>query len=654
MVFLFMKKERLYFPILIFLLMLAGCVTSANHPVLRNTDLPNLIPRKSYFDRSAFKFDYRVSPDGNQIAWLAKHQNNTTLFVKTIGQDKIHMINTKTWCNIVWYRWAQDSRNLIYILDAGPKRARHIYCSDFQFPDADPVNLTPDAKGQARPISDILDDPDHILISQDDRSKDCFDLYKVNISSGSALLLARSEKDVVQWIVDRKGNLRGCIRAVLNNDRWLQTYDSEKETWETIGIWGPEDDIKFFGFTPDEKELWLLSNKGRDRVSLVRFNIESGTETLVCEDSDADIEHVSISRITGKALFAYSNPDYHKTYTFDAQMKKDLEAFKSDSPVGVKINDMNNQEQLWTVKVFDAKEESYFLFDRTTRKKQLLAKNQLLTGKEEFSEMRPVTINSRDNLSLRGYLTQPAGSGEKALPMVLLVHGGPWVRDYWKPNRMVGFLVNRGYAVLQVNYRGSSGYGRAFREAAINQFSKGMHNDLIDAVNWAINQKIADPKKIAIVGGSYGGFAAMAGLTFTPDVFTCGVSINGVSNWADFIESFPSDPPLYQKRGFEIWYKYLGNPKNIKERNRIEQRSPLFFTKQVTKPILIIYGELDKRVKPDQSEKMIAALRKDGKKVVNKKFETGDHDIGWNHDSLKMYREIEIFLARYLGGRSEG
>ncbi len=633
--------------------MTAGCVTPARHQGVQQVPLPELIPRDQFFEHENNLRGFLISPDGGQLAWLGDHKGNMTIFFKSIGTETAIPVNTHSWCHVTWYTWAPDSRHLIYSLGVGPNRAQHLYQADTLRPNQKPVDLTPDAKQIAFFEEEIFSDPENILLSQDKEIAKSYDLYKVNLKSGAHQLLGRSGAAVLDWIVDRKGNLRGRIRADEEKKWHLEQYDPLLKSWEKLATWTPDESIVSRGMTPDDRGFWLLSNKNRDRIALVRFDIETRTESVVCEDPEADIEEVYISRITGKAMFCYSYPDYPETLATDPALQADLDRFKGKERAGIQVLGMDDTENLWTVKVYDETKELFYQYDRATKKKKFLGSSRWAADLKNLAKTRPVSIISRDGMKLKGFLTRPEG-GSIPLPMVLLVHGGPWARDYWQADREVQFLVNRGYVVLQVNYRGSTGYGRAYKEAARNEFGRKMHDDLIDAVNWAIDQKIADSEKIAIVGGSYGGYAAMAGLTFTPDVFTCAIAINGVSSLADFIGGFPDNIPLYQKRGFQVWHDYVGDPEDPAEKEDMERRSPLFFTERVKKPLLVILGEQDGIVSPNQSIMMIDALRRDNKNVIYKRFENEGHSINWIHNSARMYQEIESFLARYLGGRAQG
>lgn len=635
----------------IFLFITIGCVNPSRSPGLTNKLLPDLIPREIFFDYKNRTNGYQISPDGSQLAWVGFHEGIFTLFHKKVGSKEHQVLSTQTWCNVLWYRWEKDSRHLIYSLETGPKSPNHIFRLDTKHPDEGPVNLTPKAKTLASLESVVFPGSEYALISQNIRDLHNHDLYKINLDSGASTLLAENDEDILNWLIDRKGNLRGCIRAYQSNKICIELYLPHEKEWEVVGTWNQNEDLNYYGFTDKDNEIWLLSDRNRDKKALVRYNLNTGKESIVIENSIVDIEHVDISPTTGQALFAYSYPDFPKIYPLRKDLEKHLSVIKDSSHKGIEILGMDLSEQFWTVKIYNEKQALFYLYDKKRMHKELIGENRWSVPQKMLSETVPVKIKSRDNINLNGYLTRPRGTGNQPLPMVLLVHGGPWVRDYWGSDQLVQFLSNRGYTVLQINYRGSNGYGRKFQEAAINEFGQKMHFDLIDAVNWAVDQQITSPENIAIVGGSYGGYAAMGGLTFSPDVFSCAISINGVSDLVDIVESWPSNPPLYKKRGYDIWYQYVGDPKNLGDRKVMEQRSPLFFAEKVTKPILIVYGRKDRRVRPRHSIKMITELKRHRKSVQLLEIETEGHGIRWTHNSIEMYRKIEYFLARYLGGR---
>ena len=415
----------------------------------------------------------------------------------------------------------------------------------------------------------------------------------------------------------------------------------------TLGL---EDTLRVLSFTADGDAVWALSNRGWDRISLVRMDFATGAERLIYTDPQVDLSAAIISYLTKEPLVAIAYPDYQRLHFFDPQIKEDAMTILDRLPMAIGMNSADYDERMITVSTSTDKGYTYYLYDRDTHKKTLLHRNPIFKYEKSLAMMKPIDLKSRDGLTLRGYLTLPRGLPGKELPMVLLVHGGPWSRDYWGYRSTVQFLANRGYAVLQINYRGSTGYGRAFKESAKGEFAGKMHTDLIDGVKWAVAQGIADPDKIAIFGFSYGGYATLVGLTFTPDVFACGVDVFGISNLVTFTQSVPT----YWKNWMPYWHKYVGNPNNPADITRMESKSPLFRVDQIMRPLLIVQGANDARVKQQESDQIVAAMRKAGKEVEYILFQNEGHSIRNWQNRVIFYRKLEDFLAKHLGGRSGG
>jgi dipeptidyl aminopeptidase/acylaminoacyl peptidase len=321
-------------------------------------------------------------------------------------------------------------------------------------------------------------------------------------------------------------------------------------------------------------------------------------------------------------------------------------------PTGQHIMSIDDEERLVTVEVFTEKGYESHLIDRRTGQRTVVGRSQMLAFADALGTTEPVTLTARDGVRLHGYLTRPPDYRAPG-PLVLVVHGGHWTRDYWGYSSPIQFLANRGYAVLQVNYRGSTGYGRAFRELAVGQYGRKMHDDLIDAVHWAVQAGIADRQRVAIYGGSYGGYAALVGMTFTPEVFACGVAVVAVSNWVSLYETAP---PYWKLQWVPLFHKYVGDPRRPEDRRRLEAISPLFKADQARRPILMIHGAADSRVSVRESEQMVAALRRAGKEVHYVTFPDEGHrrQYGNWRNTVRHYAEVEDFLAGCLGGRSSG
>lgn len=595
--------------------------------------------------------DYRISPDGKRLAWLEYHKGYFKLFTKIIGKKDAAIIETGCWCHIDWYEWAKDSRHLVYRLDTEGKGWGHLYLADAENPLQASVNLTPNAQTRASLYRICGANSQKVLLSQNSRCRHCFDLHEVNPATGEDRVIARSEKDVLQWIVDEDGALRGRIRTIDAYKNQLDICDQTTTKWRKALQWNCHEEVRFLSFTEDANTLWLLSNRKRDRIGLVRFDLRSFAETLVYEDPEVDVASVFIGPKSHQPEIAFSWPNYPRTHPLNPKIIQDLEQLKTDDHTGISILSMDDTETIWTVSAFDDRGSDWYLYHQDTHEKTLLGSNRRQDKSLPFSNVTPVVIPSKDGLSLRGYLTLPQGAPPKKLPMVLLVHGGPWSRDYWRYDDIVQFLANRGYAVLQLNFRGSDGYGIQFRNAAIGEFAAKMHDDLLDGVHWAVTEGYADPDAVAIVGASYGGYAALVGLAFTPTVFACGISINGLSDVGAFMESLESAPPLYQKQGIAMWHLFIGNPKSAAGKALFAEKSPLTAAKRIEKPVLIIYGDKDGRVDPEHSERMISELKRLDKPVESLRLENEGHGISRTRHNIQMFKKMETFLARHMGGR---
>lgn len=610
---------------------------------------PALISVTHFFASRESTWGYRVSPDGTRLGWLASHGGRSTVHVRTLGENDVRPIDTHSRRTIWSFAWARDSRRLLYLLDEAGDENYHVYLASSDRPDAPPVDLTPVRGTRAWVHRVIRSDPDHVVIAWNRRDRTFFDLYRVHLDTGAHTLIAENPGDVIEWMADQEGRPLARIRhigpderrlEVLREGRWvpLQRYDLE------------EFNLRMLAATPDGRGVWLLSSRGRDRSALVRIDIATGVESLVYEDERLDVEWVTMSERTGAPLAAFTYPGRQAIHFVDRTLGADLALLRRATPTGFYIVSLDDEERLVTVEVFTEKGPEHWLVDRRTRERRLLGRHQMLAFADSLSTTDPIELTARDGVRLHGYLTRPPGFAAPG-PMVLLVHGGHWARDYWRYDRVVQFLANRGYAVLQVNYRGSSGYGRAFRELAIGQYAGTMHDDLLDAVQWAVRTGVADARRVAIYGGSYGGYAALVGMTFTPDVFACGVAIVAISNLVTFYETVP---PYWKLSVMPLFHKYVGDPTVAEDRRRLEAKSPLFKADQVQRPVLLIHGAKDARVNVRESEQMVAALRNAGKDVRYIVFPDEGHgrDYGNWRNAVRHYAEVEDFLADCLRGRT--
>lgn len=588
------------------------------------------------------------------MAWLAYREGYLRLHFKKIEEETEAVITSGCWCNIESFAWATDSRHLLYILDLNEKEGGHVYRADIENPLEDPFNVTPEAITGVQFIQPVDTGAPQIILSQNKNSRHHYDLYRVDLLTGKEHLIEKGGADTWQWLVDNNAALRGRIRVVDDGEFVLEAYLPTKGTWKKKMRWGIHEDVIFMGFSSDNRTAWMISNMESDRLELCGFNVETGKRETVFGDPTVDLSSVFIGPRSRLPMAALSYPDYPKVSAINKEIKPDLDALLEKGHTGLNILSMNDKEDIWTIEIFDDKGSDYYIYYRDQKIKVRIGANRLDINISRLADMLPITIQSRDGFQLPGYLTVPKGVADSAIPTVLLVHGGPWVRDYWGLDKMVQFLANRGYAVLQVNYRGSKGYGKKFQQAAVDEFGAAMHTDLIDSVHWVVSKGIADPENVAIVGGSYGGYAALMGLAATPETFACGVSINGVSDFNQFIRELQHNAPIRLKPGIQTWYTYLGNPADSEQAKRIKSKSPLYQNQNIVRPILIVYGERDSRVSPENSIYMIDALETAGKDVTVLDFMNEGHGIARIQNSKKLYKSLEAFLSDHLGGRDFG
>ncbi len=628
---------------------LGGCAIAPTHPSLAGGSLPELIPVRDFVADTRSAGGHGVSPDGKKLAWFGTDGITGAIFVKNIGHDDAKAFHIRA----RYFRWSADSQYLLIVADQSGDEDAHIYAGKTNGDDRALTDLTPFAKTNSHFLRAVEGGSD-IIITSNQRDKKVFDLYRIAPGSGKREVLATNPGNVAWWGVDKTGKLRARL-AVEGDSSLLQLpKNNDASEWTTTARASRFDSLYFIEFDDDGKSAWALSNRGRDKQALVKLELQTGLETVVFATPDVDLESVRLKQKTTTPLIASSMPGYPRLEVFDATLRARIEALTNAKPADVHVTSIDDDERHLTVFVGTDKGGKTFLLRSDSSQPEILGEGAMSRMAPFLADTKPVSFTSRDGLNLHGYLTLPVGVAPRKLPMVLLVHGGPWARDRWSAgntNRsMQQFLANRGYAVLQVNYRGSTGYGKAFLEKAIGEFAGKMHDDLIDGVDWAVKSGMADPARVAIYGASYGGYAAMVGATFTPEVFACAVNVVGVTHLARLLETAPA----YWALGKPWWTRFVGDPANPQDRAVMDGKSPLFKADQAKKPILIMHGVNDARVKLEQSDLMVAALQKAGKQVDYVTFKGDGHgNQKWNNN-LTMYRKTEDFLASCLGGRSSG
>ena len=627
----------------------AALVACIGAPLPAAAELPTLIPRDVIFGNPE-RQDPKISPDGLRLAWIAPDKKNVLqVWIKTIGKDDDKALTADRKRGIRLYNWAWNNEDLIYLQDNDGDENFHLYAANLKT--GETRDLTPFLGVKASLAALEPTRPNEILTAMNRRNRSLIEISRVDLKSGAVTLVAENPGDVVDWTADADFRVRGAQVSKAEGGGEFRIRDSEQASWRTLQTWGIADTFEALDFSADGKSVYVQTNLGTDTVGLYEMDAATGKLSRVAMDPNVDLGTVFTNPVTRKIEAVSFNRDRTRWQVLDPALTRDFAALANVAPGDFSIINRDLANNVWLVRyVNDASPIKYYSWDRTAQKSAFLFSARPLLDKYTLAPMRPVEIRTRDGLSLPSYLTLPVGVTATNLPMVLYVHGGPWARDEWRYEPYAQWFANRGYAVLQVNYRGSEGFGKKFKNAAMKEFAGKMHDDLVDAVKWAVDQGIADPKRVAILGGSYGGYATLVGVTFTPELFACGVDIVGPSNLITLIESFP---PYWGPILSNTWYPFVGDPKDPKARADMEARSPLMRVDRIRVPMLIGQGGNDPRVTQKESEQIVAAIEKNGGKVTYVLYPDEGHGFARPENRIDFNSRADGFLAACLGGRSE-
>jgi dipeptidyl aminopeptidase/acylaminoacyl peptidase len=616
-------------------------------PALR-ADAPPLIPREVLFGNPE-KVSPQISPDGKRLAWIAPDPKNVLqVWVKTIGgaDDKVVTADKKR--GIRRFFWAEDNKTIIYLQDTDGDENWHAYGVDLS--SGNVRDYTPFQGVRADIVATDPAFPNEILISLNLRDRKAFDVHRLDIVTGAVVLDTENPGDVVGWGADPRLAVRAAQVATAEGGTEIRIREADRSPWKSWIKVGPEEILGFEGFTADGRSAILTSSIGNDTARVVERNIATGAEKVLASSPEVDAGKVLIHprrHVVEAVAFA---PGRSSWTVVDPSVKADFEAIARLSDGDFSLVNRDSADAHWLVSfTTDRGPIRYYSWDRAARKGTFLFSHQPKLEGLQLAEMKPVVITTRDGLKLNSYLTLPTGLAPGALPLVLFVHGGPWARDAWGYSATPQWFANRGYAVLQVNYRGSTGYGKQFLNAGNREWGLKMHDDLIDAVDWAVKQGIADPAKVAIFGGSYGGYAALAGVTFTPEKFACAVDIVGPSNLTTLVHAIP---PYWKplRATFDV---RMGNVDDPKDADLIKNASPLFKADRIKVPLLIGQGANDPRVNKAESEQIVSAIEKNGGKVTYVVYSDEGHGFARPENRLDFNARAEAFLGSCLGGRVE-
>mgnify|MGYP006282789283 CR=1 FL=1 len=610
---------------------------------------PHIIPRELLLGNPRVA-DLQISPDGEYLSWLApsEHDVLNVWIAPRESPEDARQITTDDYRGIRMYLWSYDGSHLLYVQDKGGDENFHLY--SVHRAGGQETDLTPFEGVRVGSLTTHPDHPDTVLVGLNKRDPSLFDLHRLSLSTGTLELAAENPGDVADWKVDRDLRVRLHSGQEPNTGDTIIRYRStEQDEWSEILRAPINENLSTAGFAEDGRNILVMTSVGSDTEQLVLFDPERGeaVETIFGHER-ADIGSLQRDKSTGRLEAVAVEYERVEWFFFDKAMEQHFAQLRAKLSGDVHIASRDLSHRYWIVsETRDSKPAQYHIYDTDTHEVRFLFSRQPALAEYECSPMKPVHITARDGLDLISYLTLPVGEQSGPLPMVLYVHGGPWARDSWGFDPMAQLLANRGYAVLQVNFRASVGFGKAFLNAGDRQWGKKMQDDLSDAVQWAVDEGIADPQRVAIMGGSYGGYATLAGLTFTPDLYACGVDIVGPSQLKTLLQTIP---PYWKVMKQQLIVR-MGDVENDEDFNR--ERSPLFHADRIRVPLLIGQGQNDPRVKVTESDQIVEAMRQKDLPVTYVVFPDEGHGFARPENRLDFYGRVEEFLAEHLGGRAE-
>lgn len=627
---------------------------------LSMAQLPPLLDRE-LFSSDPQLASVEIAPNGQWLSFLKPHNGTLNIWLQPITNGELgeaFPITASERRPITQYFWSPDSRYVLYVQDRDGDENYHLYriaLSEVRPGTIPPVvDLTPRAEVRVIPYAFPKEKPGLAYIGLNDRDPTLHDLYELNLQTGQLTLLYENKDGILGWGIDASGRVRFAGKVSPEGGTELYAVERKGKTFSFKKVYstGWDESASIAHLPKKGKEIYLLTNRGVDKLQLVAFDPATGKERLIHKDPEdrVDLGSALFDEKTDQLRLVSYTDDKKRRYFFDALLEAQFKKWEELLPGGEVGMSGESDDRRYAIVVFTSEREPgrYYFWDSQQGKLTEIGRSRPDLPSEHLSERRPVRIRTREGAEIPAYLTLPKGITPKNLPAVLYVHGGPWARDYWGYDGMAQFLANRGYAVLQVNFRGSTGYGKAFLNAGNKEWGTGrMQHDLTDAVQQFVREGTFDPKRIAIMGGSYGGYATLAGVTFTPELYACGISIVGPSSILTLIQSVPP----YWKPLMKVFDNRVGNLNDPKDVERLKAQSPLYHIERIRVPLLIVQGANDPRVKQQESDQIVAALHAKGYPVRYLLAPDEGHGFQNYDNRVAMIVAIEQFLSERLGGR---
>ena len=608
---------------------------------------PPLIPRAVLLAESE-RGNPVLSPDGRRIAYCALDNGVQNIWVRSVDRNDDRPVTGDMQSGIPFCFWQNDSEHVLYFKDQDGDENSHLFQTDIRTRQT--RDLTPLVGARARALITDPHDPDTVLIHINARDRRLFDLYRLDLRTSLLQLDTENPGDVTRFYADHRLRVRAADVTKPDNSAEVRVRDDAGSPWRTLLAWGAgemnSDNTGVVAFTADDSKILVITSLGGDAERLVEVDLRSGDRRILSDGGPFDVAGVLINPVD-HALEGVACAAERLDWRFsDPRVREDFALLGTVRSGDIWIRGRDRSDKTWLVKyVASDHPTTYYLYDRASKKASFLFSEDPKLEHVPLAPKKPIRFTALDGMIIHGYLTLPLGIPARDLPLVILVHGGPWTRDRWDLDFPVQCLANRGYAVLQVNYRGSTGYGKTYQNAGDLEFGGKVIQDLVDGKNWAVAQGLAAPRRTAIMGGSFGGYAALAALAFRPGEFNCAIAINAISDANLFMATMPA----YWAVGRSVWEKRMG-----KDPEFLKRISPISQAVRIVSPLLLIHNANDVRAKKEHAERLAAAMRERGRDVTYLLFPDAGHvGGGIPLNFLRRWAAIEAFLAKHLGGRAE-